>query len=531
MSVPMRINQPVTLTQYHFDEDLRLISGTDLRGHITYCNDAFVEVSGFDNSELIGKPHNLVRHPDMPSEVFNAMWACISSGKVWMGLVKNRRKNGDYYWVSAFVTPVFENNKIAGYESVRVTALPSEIARAEAAYARIKANKSPRPLHAKIKHQVIKLLPAWLPMFILSIVLTEFWGVVPGAMGLFTLVLSTAWLGYKQQQDWYEVVKLNPNSFTDLIVAETYFADFGAKAQAKLALGCEVARCRTAMTRIEDAAKSLDGIVEHTQLEAESTAKAVSLQSVSTQQIASAITQMSTAIQEVSANVERNAYSAKEALDNVTDGAQLANQAKQSIDELNLSVADIAKTVRELSDSTNEIGQAASLISSIADQTNLLALNAAIEAARAGEQGRGFSVVADEVRSLALKTRESTDRIHSIVSVLTKRASNAVQVSVRGEQAASKGVEIVDKTRNALASINQSVEQITQLTLDMSAAVEQQSAVAEHINQQIIDIADSAEITKASSEKSLHNSSELGQSVLMVRSIIRRFAVGTLGKK
>ena len=285
------------------------------------------------------------------------------------------------------------------------------------------------------------------------------------------------------------------------------------------------------MTRIEDAAGSLDGIVEHTQVEAESTAKAVGLQSASIQQIASAITEMSTAIQEVSANVERNADSAKDALDNVSAGALLANQAKQSIDELNLSVADIATTVRELSESTNEIGQAASFISSIADQTNLLALNAAIEAARAGEQGRGFSVVADEVRSLAFKTRESTDKIHSIVSVLTKRASNAVQVSLRGEQAASKGVQIVDETRNALASINQSVEQITQLTLDMSAAVEEQGAVAEHINQQIIDIADSAEITKISSEKSLHNSSELGESVMMVRSIIRRFAVGAIGKK
>ena len=527
----MRNNQPVTLKQYYFDDEVRLISGTDLRGHITYCNDAFVEVSGFDKSELIGKPHNLVRHPDMPSEVFKEMWACISTGKVWMGLVKNRRKNGDYYWVSAFVTPVFENNKVAGYESVRITALPAEIARAEAAYARIKANKSPRPLHAKITHQVLKLLPVWLPMFVLSMVLFEFWGLIPGLISLITLTLSAAWLGYKQQQDWLEVVTLNPNSFTDRTVAETYFADFGAKAQAKLALGCEIARCRTAMTRIEDAAGSLDGIVEHTQVEAESTAKAVGLQSASIQQIASAITEMSTAIQEVSANVERNADSAKDALDNVSAGALLANQAKQSIDELNLSVADIATTVRELSESTNEIGQAASIISSIADQTNLLALNAAIEAARAGEQGRGFSVVADEVRSLAFKTRESTDKIHSIVSVLTKRASNAVQVSLRGEQAASKGVQIVDETRNALASINQSVEQITQLTLDMSAAVEEQGAVAEHINQQIIDIADSAEITKISSEKSLHNSSELGESVMMVRSIIRRFAVGAIGKK
>ncbi|GGQ26515.1 methyl-accepting chemotaxis protein [Shewanella litoralis] len=527
----MRNNQPVTQKQYHFDDDLRLISGTDLRGHITYCNDAFVEVSGFDKSELIGKPHNLVRHPDMPSDVFKEMWACIAAGKVWMGLVKNRRKNGDHYWVSAFVTPIFEHNKVVGFESVRIVALPSEIARAETAYTRIRNNKSPKPLTAKLKHHAIKLLPSWLPMLVLSFVLFELWGSGAGAVGLLTLVISTAWSGYKQQQDWFEVVKLNPNSFTDLTVAETYFDDFGAKAQAKLALGCEIARCRTAMTRIEDAAKSLDGIVEHTQIEAESSAKAVAHQSLATQQIASAITQMSTAIQEVSTNVERNADSAKNALDNVNEGAMLADQAKHSIDELNISVADIATTVRELSASTVEIGQAASLISSIADQTNLLALNAAIEAARAGDQGRGFSVVADEVRSLAVKTRESTDKIHGIVNVLTKRAENAVQVSVKGEQAAMNGVDIVDKTRNALASINQSVQQITQLTLDMSAAVEQQSAVAEHINQQIIDIADSAEITKESSQKSLLNSNELGKSVLMVRSIIRRFAVGTLGKK
>ena len=525
----MRNNQPITQQPYHFDDHVRLISGTDLRGHITYCNDAFVEVSGFEESELIGKPHNIVRHPDMPSEVFKDMWSYISNGKVWMGLVKNRRKNGDHYWVSAFVTPVFDNNKVVGYESVRVNALPSEIVRAEAAYARIRNKKSPRPLYSKVKHQAVKLMPVWLPMLSMSVVLEAFWGIIPGGVGLLTLILSTAWLGYKQQQDWFEIVKLNPNSFSDLTVAETYFADFGAKAQAKLALGCEVARCRTAMTRIEDAAKSLDGIVEHTQDEAEATANAVALQSGSTQQIASAITQMSTAIQEVSANVERNADSAKEALENVKTGALLADQAKQSIDELNLSVADIATTVRELSESTNEIGQAASLISSIADQTNLLALNAAIEAARAGDQGRGFSVVADEVRSLALKTRESTDKIHSILSVLTKRAENAVQVSIQGEQAASKGVEIVDKTRNALSSINVSVEQITHLTLEMSAAVEEQSAVAEHINQQIIEIADSAEITKESSQKSLHNSNDLNQSVLMVRSIIRRFAVGTLG--
>jgi aerotaxis receptor len=120
----MRNNQPVTQREYTFSQSERLISGTDAKGNITYCNSAFIEVSGFTKDELIGKPHNMIRHPDMPAAVFKEMWQTIAAGHVWMGLVKNRRKNGDYYWVSAFVTPVFEANKVVGYESVRVAPMP-----------------------------------------------------------------------------------------------------------------------------------------------------------------------------------------------------------------------------------------------------------------------------------------------------------------------------------------------------------------------------------------------------------------------
>lgn len=172
----MRNNQPVTTNQYLLSTDARLISGTDRQGRITYCNDQFVEVSGFERDELIGSPHNLVRHPDMPSAVFKDMWSYISKGKVWMGLVKNRRKNGDYYWVSAFVTPVFENDKVVGYESVRVNALPDEIARAEATYKRIRSGLSPRPQLARYQHQLFKLLPVWLPGVVASVVIGSTWG-------------------------------------------------------------------------------------------------------------------------------------------------------------------------------------------------------------------------------------------------------------------------------------------------------------------------------------------------------------------
>ena len=115
----MKNNQPVTDREFTFADDQRLVSTTDLDGNITYCNDAFVEVSGFDRDELIHAPHNLVRHPDTPSAVFAHMWSTLQSGQPWMGIVKNRRKNGDYYWVDAYVTPRYESNRMVGYAASR----------------------------------------------------------------------------------------------------------------------------------------------------------------------------------------------------------------------------------------------------------------------------------------------------------------------------------------------------------------------------------------------------------------------------
>ncbi|HCN44236.1 MAG TPA: chemotaxis protein, partial [Pseudomonas sp.] len=104
----MRNNLPVTEHERTFPQEQRLISTTDLNSRITYCNDAFVAISGFTREELIGQPHNIVRHPDMPPGVFGHMWETIKEGKPWMGVVKNRAKNGDYYWVSAYVTAIYE---------------------------------------------------------------------------------------------------------------------------------------------------------------------------------------------------------------------------------------------------------------------------------------------------------------------------------------------------------------------------------------------------------------------------------------
>jgi len=137
----MRDNQPVTGREYELQDEHFLISRTDLKGRITYANPAFTEVSGYRHEELIGSPHNLVRHPDMPPEAFANLWETLAAGESWRGLVKNRRKNGDHYWVDASVTPVIEDGEVMGYASVRVKADREQIDRAELAYASIREGK------------------------------------------------------------------------------------------------------------------------------------------------------------------------------------------------------------------------------------------------------------------------------------------------------------------------------------------------------------------------------------------------------
>ncbi len=137
----MRTNHPVTQREKTFSRDVKLISVTDLKGNIVDCNQAFIDVSGFTRDELVGQPHNIVRHPDMPPVAFQTMWTQLKTGKPWMGIVKNRCKNGDHYWVDAYVTPITENGKIIGYESVRSCPDRATVERASQLYTNVNTNK------------------------------------------------------------------------------------------------------------------------------------------------------------------------------------------------------------------------------------------------------------------------------------------------------------------------------------------------------------------------------------------------------
>ncbi|EXF45072.1 aerotaxis receptor Aer [Pseudomonas sp. BAY1663] len=194
------------------------------------------------------------------------------------------------------------------------------------------------------------------------------------------------------------------------------------------------------------------------------------------------------------------------------------------IERLAHSVAGISASVEELAQDTQTIQQAADMIRAIAEQTNLLALNAAIEAARAGEQGRGFAVVADEVRALASKTRDSTATIQGIIETLQARAANAVEIARSGTLEAEDGVRQVVSTQQALQHVGDAIELIHGMSQQMAAASEQQAHVAEDISRQITRIADASDVNAGLAEESAQAGSELDQTARAMHALVERFS-------
>ncbi|MCE5982638.1 methyl-accepting chemotaxis protein [Pseudomonas sp. LF19] len=489
----MRSNLPVTQQEVIFQNEQRLISATDLHGNLTYCNDELVAISGFSRDELLGSPHNIVRHPDMPEAVFAHMWSYLKDGKSWMGIVKNRCRNGDHYWVSAYVTPILEGAMVVGYESVRVKPQRADIERAAALYERMRTGKKNwnlKGLAQVLKEQALAPVALGVPGLAAVIYLDTWAALGVLACGFVGMQVAAHW---NLQHKFALARRATGDSFDSELIARTYTDEQGAVAQLMMALISEQAKVRTALSRSGDYAQKTESMAGESGKLAQASESSLQRQRDETDMAATAMTQMAASISEVSTHIHDTAREADDVNQLTRVGSEEAGKTRLVIEKLQDTVNQISQSVENFADETQSIQIASNMIRQIADQTNLLALNAAIEAARAGEQGRGFAVVADEVRALAFKTQESTETIQTIIQSLHSAANQAVDIARQGSDEAHAGVDQVIATQNALEGIGVAVEHIHQMTEQMAAASEQQAHVAEDISRQITTIAQVSE--------------------------------------
>lgn len=518
----MRKNLPITNTECTFPAEQRLISATDTQGVIQYCNDDFVAISGFQRDEIVGQPHNLVRHPDMPEQIFTLMWNYLKAGKCWMGIVKNRCKNGDYYWVNAYVTPILQNGKVVGYESVRIKPSDEQIQRAQQCYQRINDGKT--AVHAD------SLLQHWPVLLGLGLVSGLSW--LASALAGNMVVAATAGLGSaalyflasQRQSNALQSLKSQlTEPFLCPISAQIYTGKADDWGQLQLAIVTETAHLRTVLTRLQDAALLAAKESSQAYQLAKATLGSINAQQQETDQTATAMNEMTHTIAEVAQNVQLTSTEAANASELTLQGQAVAQQTKDAISTLAKTVQAISAAVSELATQTSSISKASEIIQQIAEQTNLLALNAAIEAARAGDQGRGFAVVADEVRHLAQRTQESTKQIQQIINNLQSGASSAVLAASQGMQATEIGVNKVQESEQMLHGIMEAVNMIARMGHQIAVAVEEQAHVSEDINRQVSRIAELAGDSYRQSEESATVSSDLEQNARSLYQLVERF--------
>ncbi|PJZ27116.1 chemotaxis protein [Leptospira hartskeerlii] len=543
----MRKNLPVTGREIQFAESAVIISRTDSKGRITYVSQDFANVSGFSEEEMLGQPHNIVRHPDIPPIVYEDLWNTIQSGHPWNAIVKNRAKNGDHYWVDATVTPVLENGVITGYMSVRKKTNRQQIEKAEKLFARLNGeSKLFRTFLSFINSIRVKFgylalvsftfacifIPSsylGLKLFVTDPVASTvtFLAVVFG----FSLCLRTIYKLKKKMSETLEIVGkvVNGNLASEfprkegIEDADRIYSNFRCMTISLWGLLVQMKENYQRNLKLyEELFQSVGSFERVSQKQAhavQETAAASHELSKTIDEIVLTISEQTRSLSNVNdsiGSIDMSLGKTSESMQNLESQAgNVANKADQAKQIFNEAI----QSMEQIRSYSNEINKIVGIITSISERTNMLALNASIESARAGEAGKGFSVVADEISKLAEQTKSSIKDI----TYLVKSTSNSVE---EGAQKVGQSVDVFENLQNYIEEVHNSASKVKSLLLEqskrlgeirsssdqvlvlgkmMAGTSEQQKLSAEEISDSMSAISKSAEDIAATSENIRHS--------------------------
>jgi len=508
----MKKNLPVTNKEIHLKPMDSIISTTDLKGQLTYVNKTFLEISGFSEKELIGKSHNIVRHPDMPPAAFADLWSKIKAGETWRGMVKNRCKNGDHYWVEAFVMPVIINNELAGYQSVRSTPSREQVKQAEQLYQTLnKTSAKELPTAFDIANLSIMkrivyplLLASLLPLFgdilwQLEIVSDN----VMVSLALLSPVIIISTLIFMHLCLFKPLI--NATGILKKIASGNLMQKIDVKGDnevSELYLAAKIiqARLQTVIGKISESSINVSVNADSLSKAGNESFMQMTSQQSETHAVASGITQMLASIDEVADHTASVSSKTNEAMQEAEKNIHLVDELNVTITQLVGEVENSSNVIATLNTKSTDISSIIESINGIAEQTNLLALNAAIEAARAGEQGRGFAVVADEVRTLAVRTQDATREIKDVIDSLQVEVQNAINVMDKGQKQAVAATEQTQETIKSLDVIRSAIFQINDMSSAIAKTTVEQSISSKEISQNMLNISNMASETLSSAQ-------------------------------